>query len=103
MQIFVKLVDGATVTLDVEPHNTVEEVKAKLRSRKVIVPSSEERLTFGGKQLIDGYSLSDYNIQKECTLQSLDRLRGGFPDPLFFVIIMLSVFMLWFVNIYFLA
>lgn len=41
MQIFVKLIDGATVTLDVQPQNTVEEVKAKLRARKIIVPSGE--------------------------------------------------------------
>ena len=68
MQIFVKLVDGATVTLDVQPNNTIDEVRTKLRQRKIVMPSTEEILTFGGKQLMDGYKLSDYNIQKESTI-----------------------------------
>ena len=41
MQIFVKLVDGATVTLEVQPHNTVEEIKAKLKLKKMKIPSEE--------------------------------------------------------------
>jgi hypothetical protein len=103
MQIFVKLADGATVTLEVEPQHTVDEVKAKLRARKTVVSSAESRLTFGGRQLAGDAMLSDYNIQKESTVHSLDTLRGGFPDVYYFSIIMLSAFMLLFVNIYLLA
>merc|ERR1712110_60891 len=100
MQIFVKLADSATVTLQVEPENTVEEIKARLRAKKTVMAGKESKLTFGGRQLADGYTLSEYNVQRESTLQSMDSLRGGFPDPYYFTMIMLGAFMLLFVNAY---
>lgn len=62
MQIFVKLADGATVTLQVEPDNTIEDVKAKIRAKKRVVPGPVERISWGGKDLVDGYMLRHYNI-----------------------------------------
>lgn len=77
MQIFVETVSGKTLTLEVEPTDSIEAIKVKIQEKTGILPACQ-RLYFAGKILEEGKTLTDYNIQKETMLQlSVGKTNDG--------------------------
>lgn len=67
MQIYVKILTGKTITLDIEASDPIENVKSKIQEKEGILPENQI-LTFDGETLENDRTLADYNIQKESTI-----------------------------------
>jgi len=76
MTIFIKTLDGRSMTFEVKPTETVDNLKKSVEERQNIAPDMQ-RLLFGGKQLEDGKTLQDYNIGPDATGHLTFRMRGG--------------------------
>ena len=75
-QIFVRMISGKTITLDVEPCDSINAVKCKIQDKEGI-PNCTQLLVFAGKLLEDTRTLSDYDVHNDATLYLSGRCRGG--------------------------
>ncbi|KAJ0817828.1 putative Ubiquitin-like domain-containing protein [Helianthus annuus] len=82
MQIFIKIRTGNTITLEVEPSETIHNVKAKIHYKQAHLPC-DLTLSFNGKFLEDGCTLDDYHIKKDSTVHVITLRTSGKSMPIF--------------------
>lgn len=75
-QIFIKTLQGKTLTLDVSDTDSIASIKNKIFEKEGI-PVEQQRLVFNGKQLEDNQTIADYNIEENSNIHLVLRLRGG--------------------------
>lgn len=75
MQIFVKNLHGKTLAIECPESGTIRDLMC-LVHKKEGIPPELQRLIFGGRQLDEEWTLSDYNIQRESTVHLLLRWAG---------------------------
>lgn len=80
LQVFVKTLTGKTITLEISPQNSIEDVKSKIEQREG-VPAEIQRLVFAEKQLDNGRFVGDYKIKKDSTIHLVLNLCGGVIEP----------------------
>jgi ubiquitin len=68
MQIFIKILKGKRITLEVESEDTIDKIKTKIQEKEGI-SRYLQKIIFEGKELKDGNSLGDYSIQTDSILQ----------------------------------
>lgn len=73
MQIFVKTLTGKTITLEVEPSDTVAAVKGKIQEKEGTPPAQQRLVIPGTGELEDAKKLSDYSIKTDATLNLVIR------------------------------
>lgn len=71
----VELPSGKTIALDVESGDSIDNVKEELEM-KTKIAAGEQHLYYGGKLLVDGRTLANYNIQKGSTLLLTTKIKG---------------------------
>ncbi|KAJ0793677.1 putative Ubiquitin-like domain-containing protein [Helianthus annuus] len=76
MRIFIKTLDGKTITLEVKPFDTIQNVKSAIYNIEGI-PHCQQRLIYGKKQLEDSHTLADYNVHRESTVHLVVRSSGA--------------------------
>ena len=77
LQIFIKTLNGDTITIQANSSDKIITIKEKIQKKQDNLLPSHQRLIYGGKQLEDDKTLMDYNIQSEATLHLVVRLKGG--------------------------
>lgn len=71
----VELPSGETIALDVESGDSIDNIIGKLET-KTKIAAGEQHLYYGGKLLVDGRTLANYNIQKGSTLLLTTKIKG---------------------------
>jgi ubiquitin len=74
MRIFVKTLTGMTKTLEVDPSETIEQIKVKMEDIEGI-PPKHQGLVFEGQELENSRTLADYNIQNDSLLRLTLKLQ----------------------------
>lgn len=74
--IYVKDINGKTISVEVDQAMTIEQVKLAITRKDQATPPDQQRLIYAGRQLEDGRTCGDYNIHSQSTIHLVKRLRG---------------------------